>query len=142
MRQSRTLGSVGAPGEKSPGATRPRLANITVPTMIIGAVLDNLTPYAEEAQVAYEGLTTTPRYLAGLTNAGHYSFASTDFCFLMTSLNLNSDGCTEEFRPVEEVLQTIQELTLAFLDTLRGETRARPWLPVDIGLDEWRAVEQ
>lgn len=118
------------------------LANITVPTMIIGAMEDEMTPYNQDARVAYEGLTVTPRYLAGLTNAGHYSFASADFCFLLTSLSLPSDGCTEEFRPIEEVLQTIQELTLAFLDSLQGETRARDWLPVEIGLDEWRAVEE
>lgn len=114
------------------------LGEIALPTFVIGAEHDNLTPWETEALYAYQGLSTTPRFLAGFAEAGHYSF--TDMCEILQLFGEGENGCGEGFRPVEEVLATLRVMVLAFLDHIRGLPEARGWLPPEEGLFEWDEV--
>lgn len=114
----------------------PGLSQISVPTLVVGGELDNLTTWDEDVEPSYQKLTTSPRLLAGLEGAGHYSF--TDFCPLVgTSFN----GCEPDARPPAEVLVSLRTLVLAFLLKTLGEDRADSWLPPAEGLSHWEQAQ-
>ncbi len=113
------------------------MGEIAVPTMVIGADRDSLTTWEGAVEPSYRELEIVPRYLAGLENAGHYSF--TDFCDLLPGSGNN--GCGEDYRPAEEVLQTTRTLSLAFLLATQGREEARDWMPPDVGMWLWEAEE-
>jgi len=113
------------------------LAGIAVPTLVIGGEIDDTTPWAAEVEPAYRGLTALPRYLGQLEGAGHLSF--TDFCPVVGS---GENGCGPDARPVEQVLADLRATVLAFLEVVRGDERARDWLPPETGYSLWEAVEQ
>ncbi len=110
---------------------------IVVPTAVVGADRDTLTPWETAVEPSYRELEVVPRYLAGLEDAGHYSF--TDFCDLLPASGNN--GCEDDFRPYDEVLETTRTLSLAFLLATRGVEEARDWLPPEEGVGVWEAVE-
>jgi predicted dienelactone hydrolase len=113
------------------------MTDISVPLMVIGGDRDTLTPWESAVEPCYRELTTTPRYLAGLVDTGHYSF--TDFCDLLPgSMN---NGCGEDFRPYAEVLHDTQTLTLALLLAVQGAEEAEAYLPHDEAIWIWEAVE-
>jgi predicted dienelactone hydrolase len=111
------------------------LDQIAVPTLVVGGQTDTITPWDTDVEPCYRGLVATPRYLARLAGAGHYSF--TDFCDVLVALGQESNGCGPEDRPPAEVMATVKALTLAFLEQVRGDTRAAGWLPPDEGIDRW-----
>ncbi len=113
------------------------IASISIPTMVIGGDRDTLTTWDSAVSPSYAELTVTPRYLAELTDTGHYSF--TDMCSLFAGPSWN--GCGDDFRPYEEVLQSLNIVSLAFLMTVRGEDRAFDWLPPETGFSSWEVVE-
>lgn len=116
----------------------PRLAglgDIDVPTLGIGADRDATTPWDTVVEPSNRELTTTPRALAELTDAGHFSF--TDFC---TAVNAD-DGCSDDFRPFEDVLATTRTSALAFLRSVQGDERAQEWLPPDEGVSSWESSD-
>ena len=51
-------------------------ARIAVPTMVLGAELDSLTPFETDSRAGY-ALLDGPRFLVELENTGHCAFAST-----------------------------------------------------------------
>jgi predicted dienelactone hydrolase len=108
-----------------------------VPTLVVGADRDTLTPWATAVEPSYAALTAEPRYLAGLENAGHFSF--TDFCDLLPASGNN--GCEEDFRPPAEVLVTLRTLSLAFLQVQMGHADASVWMPPEEGMSSWEGVE-
>ena len=110
---------------------------IAAPTLVIGGDRDTLTPWDSAVEPSYRELQVVPRYLAGLENAGHYSF--TDFCDLLPASGNN--GCEDDFRPYDEVLETTRTLSLAFLLATLGEEEARDWMPPDEGMATWEAEE-
>jgi predicted dienelactone hydrolase len=112
---------------------------VDVPTLVIGADRDDLTSWDGAVLPSYSQLTVTPRYLAGLLDSGHYSF--TDLCGPMAAA-FGENGCSDDFRDFELVLETTRTLSLALLRTLQGDTDAADWLPPDDGgVDSWEAVE-
>lgn len=110
---------------------------IAAPILVIGADRDTLTPWETAVEPSYRELLVMPRYLAGLEDAGHYSF--TDFCDLLPASGNN--GCEDDFRPYDEVLETTRTLSLAFLQATLGEDEARDWMPPDEGMWLWEAEE-
>jgi len=113
------------------------IATIQVPTMVIGGDRDTATPWDSAVAPSYDELTVTPRYLAELTDTGHYSF--TDMCALFAGPSWN--GCGDDFRPYEEVLQSLNTVSLSFLMTVQGEDQAFEWLPPETGFSTWEVVE-
>jgi len=114
------------------------IADIEVPTAVLGADRDTLTEWDDTVLPSYLDLTVVPRYLAGLQDAGHYSF--TDFCDLLPASSNN--GCEEDFRPAAEVLDTTRTLSLAFLLSVAGVEEAAAWMPPEEGIGLWEAVEE
>ncbi len=112
------------------------LAEIGVPMLVVGGDRDTLTPWESAVVPTYEGLVTTPRALARLEDAGHYSL--TDMCGILPG---EFNGCGDDFRPPEEVLETTRTLTLAFLQWVQGQDEAADWLPPEAGIDHWEIVE-
>jgi len=113
------------------------MGDIAVPTLVIGGDRDTLTTWTHDVEPSYRELTVVPRYLAGLEDTGHYSF--TDFCDLLPASGNN--GCGEDFRPYDEVLDTTRTLSLAFLRVTQGVDEARGYLPPDEGMGVWEAEE-
>jgi predicted dienelactone hydrolase len=111
------------------------LAQIDVPALVIGADRDATTPWDSVVEPSFAALTTTPRTLAQLTDAGHFSFI--DFCTVVNA----EDGCGETFRPYEDVLVTTRTAALAFLQRVQGEERAADWLPPAEGVTSWEEIE-
>jgi predicted dienelactone hydrolase len=111
------------------------LSDINVPILVIGADRDATTPWDAVVEPSYRELTATPRALAELTDAGHFSF--TDFC---TVVNAN-DGCSDAFRPFRDVLETTRTAALAFLQTVQGQEQASDWLPPELGVSSWENAE-
>ncbi len=111
------------------------LGTIDVPILVIGADRDATTPWDTVVEPSYRELTSTPRALAQLTDAGHFSF--TDFCTVVNA----DDGCSDAFRPFEDVLATTRTAALAFLLMTQGDERAQEWLPPELGVSAWESVE-
>ena len=86
------------------------LGEIEVPTMVIGAKEDLLTPWETEVTPIFEALTVEPRSLVGLDNAGHYHF--TEFCELFP-------GCGEGTMPQEEAHEITNGAVVSWLWPLR-----------------------
>ena len=114
------------------------IGDIEVPTLVIGADRDDLTPWDGAVEPAYRELTVTPRYLAGLLDAGHYSF--TDICGILPEV-LAENGCSDGFRDFTDVLVTTRVLSMAFLRTVQGDEQAADWLPPESGVATWEGVE-
>jgi len=113
------------------------LAQIDVPMLVVGGERDTLTPWETAVVPTYEGLDVVPRYLARLENAGHYSL--TDMCGILPG---DFNGCQDDFRPYDEILETTRTLSLAFLMTVQGEEQARAYMPPEVGINHWEFVEQ
>ncbi len=111
------------------------LGAIDVPVLVIGADRDAATTWEEDVRPSFDALTATPRYLAQIEDAGHFSF--TDACAFLDF----DDGCTDDFRPPEEVIGLTATMSLAFLRHVRGDDRAADWLPPAAGLSSWEAVD-
>jgi predicted dienelactone hydrolase len=110
------------------------LADIEVPTLVMGGLLDDITPWEAEVRPIYQLLATTPRYLAGLEDAGHFTFS--DFC--VPGFN----GCNPGDLPLEVAHPLLTSLVQAHFDVARGEDRARPWLPPESDVLVWESVER
>lgn len=107
-----------------------------MPTLVVGGEIDDNTTWDDDVDPIFRKLAHQPRFLAGLTGAGHYSF--TDFCPL---LGESFNGCGPEARPVNEVMALVRTLTLAFLLEVRGHEQARDWLPPGEGTFHWESVD-
>ncbi|MFH2009003.1 MAG: hypothetical protein ABI333_20605 [bacterium] len=115
------------------------LSQIAVPTFVIGGDRDTLTPWPDAVRPVYDALETTPRYLARFENTGHNTF--TDFCQVLLIAGLEYNGCSDDFRAVEDVATQLLPMSLAFLQVVLGQASAHSWLGPAPGLDVWEAVE-
>ena len=88
-----------------------------------------------QVQPIYDDLTTTPRYLGEVLDAGHYTFS--DACDLVSTY----DDCAEPFLDPEEAHVVINTVTTAFLQSVLGHDQAADWLPPDGAPLEWTGVE-
>ena len=92
----------------------PGLASQHTPILVFGGELDDGTSMEEQVHPIFEGVGGTPKHLATVTGAGHFSF--TEMCLLPGSFN----GCGEGFTPTEIVHPVVNRATLAFLGRQRG----------------------
>ena len=109
------------------------LGEVAVPALVVGGYDDDVTPWDTEVQPIYEGLQSTPRYLAGIDRAGHFSFA--DLCLPMWN------GCSDDDLPPEQVHAITNTVATALLDVVRGEDRSAPYLPPEHEALTWEGVE-
>ncbi|CAN5600924.1 hypothetical protein BH10ACT3_BH10ACT3_11610 [soil metagenome] len=106
------------------------LESIDVPTMLVSGTLDTTTPIEPETTRPWELIPGRPLVRVDVEGAGHQSF--TDVCRYQDELpNLGNlpqvfidaidvfaeEGCTPEFTPVEQVHDTVNTFTIAFLET-------------------------
>ncbi|TNE91566.1 MAG: hypothetical protein EP330_05005 [Deltaproteobacteria bacterium] len=106
-------------------------SGIEVPTLAIGGIEDGLTTWQDQLEPIYAGLTTEERALAGIVDAGHYTFTN-----LCTS---GFDGCGDGAIDTDLAYGLIQTMTLAWIDVARGESRSAEWLPPGSDAVEWYA---
>ena len=114
------------------------IADVDLPTLVIGADRDSLTSWEDAVEPAYRELTVTPRHLAGLLDAGHYSF--TDICGMLPDI-IGENGCSDEYRDFDQVLVTTRILSMAFLRTVQGDELAADWLPPEVGMATWESED-
>jgi predicted dienelactone hydrolase len=108
---------------------------IDVPMMVVGGDRDLATTWEGAVRPVYDGLTTTPRFLLGLENAGHYSF--TDFCQVVPT----GDGCGDDYRPVEDVQATMKTAVTSFLRGVLGDDEAWATVRPAEGVSVWEQVD-
>ncbi len=111
------------------------LADVDVPTMVLGGSMDDTTTMEEQVGPIFEGLQVTPRYLGEVQGAGHYGFS--DACNLVGSF----DECGDPYLAPEEVNEVVRTVSTAFLAVLLGDEQAAAWLPPDDERLEWTAAE-
>lgn len=112
------------------------LSDITLPTMILGGSLDDLTPMDTQVRPIYADLVATPRALGTLEGAGHYAFS--DACSIVPVY----DDCAPPYLPEEDTHPVIRTVVTAFLHDQRGDARAAAWLPdPDAEILAWEAAE-
>lgn len=109
------------------------IANITIPTMIIGGSADITVPFDEEDLPIFNALNS-PAYLIEIMGAGHFSF--TDICgldFLYDVVgNVIDDGCGPDNIPYEEVHKVTNIFATAFFGKyLKGDARYEEYLSRD-----------
>ena len=107
------------------GALAGGLGGVEVPVLMWGGGRDDITPMATQVQPLFDGLDVTPRHLATLTDAGHYTFS--DACRFLPTY----DDCSPPYREPEDVHGIVNVMTTAFLDRHRGFEEASAWIPVD-----------
>lgn len=88
-------------------------ADIQVPLLVLGGSDDQLTPWATQAELTWAELTATPRFLAQLDGATHYSFS--DACELLPT----PEFCRGETE-IPAVHRLVKGMTTAFLDSVLG----------------------
>lgn len=111
------------------------VASVDVPMLVLAGSLDDTTPTETEARPIFEGLTVAPRGLAVLEGAGHLSFS--DACSLSPTLA----ECGEGYLPIEDAQRITLEVSVAFLDWIAGDERARDALPPQEQNLEWTLFE-
>ena len=105
----------------------------TSPMLVWGGTRDTLTPINTQVRPIYEDLGGQPANLALLTDAGHYNFSNA--CELAPIF----EDCFPPFLADDVAHPIIRATSLAFLQSLAGETRAAPWLPPDEPLVTWES---
>ena len=88
------------------------LADISIPTLLVTAALDQTLPDAEEGTPIWEGLAGADDMRVQFTNAGHFSFISV--CNLLGRFGVD-DGCGPQFTPTDRVGQITLDYALAFV---------------------------
>lgn len=118
------------------------LAAIDVPTMIVGATLDDITPIEPNVERAWGLVKGRPLYRADLVRGGHDQF--TNVCDFRAAADANpdfpaalrpvvdipaQDACTPEFLPIDEAHSLIARYSTAFvLAQVGGDEGAAAWL--------------
>ncbi|MDP2316613.1 MAG: hypothetical protein Q8P41_27210 [Pseudomonadota bacterium] len=99
------------------------LANIAVPTMVLGGSLDTLTPMASQVTPLYAGLTVETRFLGEVEGAGHFTFS--DACAILPTF----DDCGPPYLSDDVAHPIIATATTAFFQWVQGQEQAAAWLP-------------
>jgi len=90
------------------------LAEVKVPTMIVGGAIDGMMPVDIEAKPIYEGLPP-PKMRVIVDNAGHMSF--TNICDLPQAELYFTDFCDKEgMLPADQVFALVNTLAVAYLN--------------------------
>lgn len=114
----------------------PSLSAITVPTLVMGGSLDTTTSVDAQVAPIYRGLGATPKHLAVLEEAGHFTF--TDACTLLPTY----PDCSGDYLDIPTAHRLIRGATTAFLEEQAGLAPAPDgWLPVDDPIVSWESVE-
>jgi predicted dienelactone hydrolase len=121
------------------------IAEADVPTLVVGALLDERTPYATFSKPTYEALRG-PRYLLDLERAGHLT--ATDICDMIDSIGPvakafggreSQDGCAVPGFTSRDALRSVARASLPFLSLyLDGDPSAEPRL--ELALDSMRTA--
>lgn len=101
----------------------PYLADIQLDAYVMGATLDEKTPYETEALAIYQGLGGSPM-LGTLLEGGHFSF--TEMCVLPVT---EFDGCGDDFLDIDTATRLVEVTSLAFTKRWLGFDEAEAWLP-------------
>lgn len=107
------------------GALAGGLDRIEVPLLMWGGGRDDVTSMAYAVQPLFDGLAHTPRHLATVEDAGHYTFS--DACTFLPTY----EDCAPPFREPADVHELVNTMTAAFLDLHRGFSEAGDWLPIE-----------
>jgi len=114
----------------------PSLPDAGVPTLVFGGSLDDLTTMDDQVTPIYDGLGITPKYLATLETAGHYTFS--DACSLLPTY----PDCGEPYMDIPLAHQLVRGSTTAFLESLLGyDIDTTGWYPLEHELVTWTAEE-
>jgi predicted dienelactone hydrolase len=111
------------------------LGRVTVPALVLGGSRDSVTPMEWQVTPIYAGLTSLPRFLGEIRDAGHYTFS--DACAMAPTF----DDCDPPYLPPEEAHPLIDALTAAFLGLAQGDDRNLGWLPPEDDCLTWTAGE-
>jgi predicted dienelactone hydrolase len=112
------------------------LADIALPTLVLGGSLDEITSMAAQVSPIYGDLVVTPRALGTLEGAGHYAFS--DACSILPTY----DDCAPPYLPEEDTHPVIRTAVTAFLHRVRGDEQAAAWLPDPAAtILAWEAAE-
>ncbi len=111
------------------------VAQADVPTLVVGALLDQRTPYATFSKPTFDALRG-PRHLLALDHAGHLT--ATDLCDMIDSIGPlakafggkeSRDGCGVQGFTSRDALQSAARASLPFLSLyLDGDASAEPRL--------------
>jgi len=111
------------------------VGEIDAPILLWGGEDDTTTTMEDEIIPAWESLTTTPRALAVLADAGHFTFS--DICLILPTF----EECSEPFIDMDLAHEIINAGTIAWLEVLRGEERAADYLPPKDEHLSWESVK-
>jgi predicted dienelactone hydrolase len=117
------------------GALAGGLDRVEVPLLMWGGGRDTLTTMAFQVQPLFDGLDQTPRHLAEVVDAGHYTFS--DACQFLPTY----PDCRAPFRDPADVHALVNEATTAFLDLHRGEEAAAAYFPVEDAGTRWESYD-
>lgn len=106
---------------------------IELPTMIVAGSLDDLTPWETEVGPIWQDLQVSPRAVAEIEGAGHFSFS--DICSLIPTFS----ECTDPFLEPAEVHGLTKTVVLAWFQAMAGQAEAEAWLPPDDSRVSWQA---
>ena len=109
------------------------LPSIQIATMIQIGTDDTLTPWKTAVRPIWQALTTSPRALALVEGAGHYSFS--DACELTDTF----PDCAPPYTDPAVVHALSRTLALAWANQARGVRGMDAWLPPDDPLVSWQA---
>ena len=112
------------------------LANIDIPILIMGGTKDDLTPWDTQVAPMYDLLTASPRALAGVVDAGHYT--PSDVCSFLPIF----DDCVGEeggWIDPDHGKALFSTTAGAFLRVQQGDEEAAAWLPPDDPAVPWTA---
>lgn len=111
------------------------LQDIAIPTQVQVGELDTLTPWVGTVEPIWQALAVSPRSLAEIEDAGHFSFS--DACALIPTY----DECEPPFADPDEVHDISRTLALAWVQQARGHAEAAAWLPPpdDARVKSWEA---
>lgn len=118
------------------------LEAIDVPTMLIGATLDDIAPIDPNVERAWDLVRGRPLYRTDLIKGGHDQF--TNVCDFLAAADANpdfppalrpvvdvpaQDACTPELLPIDEAHDLIARYSMAFLlSEVAGDGGATSWL--------------
>jgi len=111
------------------------LPDVAAPTLVLGGGNDTTTTMAGLVAPIYDDLTITPRYLAELVDADHFTFS--DMCYLLPT----TGDCQDLPIDPDYAHDLINVAVTAHLDAARGFEEATDWLPYDIPEYEWVYTE-
>lgn len=114
----------------------PSLPSANAPMLVFGGTRDDITPVAFQVEPIYSGAGVTPKYLAVVEDAGHYTFS--DACKLLPTY----PDCSAPYLDLDVAHTLINGVTTAFLEHTAGmNIDTAGWLPPEDPLVNWQAAE-